>query len=234
MQPFFVYNYTIMKRTTIITAGGIGKRMQSDLPKQFLLLDEKPILAHCLQRFHDFDQTMQLIVSLPKEWKSYWQHWCEENGFTIKHELVEGGEERYHSIKNALSVANGDVIAIHDGVRPLLSLRIIRDSFQIASESGTAIPVLALKESVRYVDKLESKALNRKKYFIVQTPQVFQKEIITKAYEIPFHDQITDDASLVEETGVKLSLFEGDEQNIKITTPLDLKIASLVLEEVEF
>ncbi len=223
-----------MKRTTIITAGGIGKRMQSDLPKQFLLLDEKPILAHCLQRFYDFDQSMQLIISLPKEWKSYWQKWCDENNFSIKHEIVEGGEERYHSIKNALSVATGDVIAIHDGVRPLLSLRIIRDSFQIAAESGTAIPVLALKESVRYVDKLESKALNRKKYFIVQTPQVFQKEIITKAYEIPFHDQITDDASLVEETGVKLSLFEGDEQNIKITTPLDLKIASLVLEEVEF
>lgn len=219
------------KKTVIITAGGIGKRMESNLPKQFLLLQGKTILERCIAKFYSYDQNIQIILTLPEDWKEYWQNLCETNKFTIPHTIISGGVERYDSIKNALTIAQGDLIAIHDGVRPLVSTKLISEGFDLAQETGTAIPLVAVKESIRYVEKSQNKSLDRSHYFTVQTPQIFSKEIIRKAYEIPFHMAITDDASLVEESGVELSLFTGEEQNIKITTPLDLKIAELLLQE---
>lgn len=217
------------KKTVIITAGGIGKRMESDLPKQFLLLDGKAILVHCVEQFYSYDSEIQIIITLPTSWISYWEKLCLSSNFKIKHILVDGGVERYDSIKNALEKANGQLIAIHDGVRPLVSVKLIQEGFELAEEMGSAIPVAPIKESIRFVDKGENKSLNRAHYFTVQTPQIFQEAILRKAYQIPFHSAITDDASLVEESGVDLSLFTGEERNIKITTPMDLKIAELLL-----
>lgn len=217
------------KKTVIITAGGIGKRMESDLPKQFLLLDGKPILVHCIEQFYSYDSEIQIIVTLPSTWIAYWKKLCLSTDFNIKHTLLDGGIERYDSIKNALEKANGQLIAIHDGVRPLVSVKLIQEGFELAKEMGSAIPVIPIKESIRFVDKEENKSLDRTHYFTVQTPQIFQENILRKAYQIPFHSAITDDASLVEESGVDLSLFIGEERNIKITTPLDLKITELLL-----
>lgn len=217
------------KKTVIITAGGIGKRMESNLPKQFLLLQGKTILQHCIEKFFNYDQNIQIILTLPEDWKDFWGKLCKTNSFTIPHTIVSGGVERYDSIKNALHISHGDLIAIHDGVRPLVSTKLISEGFDLAQEMGTAIPLVSVKESIRFVEKDQNKSLDRTHYFTVQTPQIFSKEIIRKAYEIPFHQAITDDASLVEESGVELSLFTGEEQNIKITTPLDLKIAELLM-----
>ncbi len=219
------------KKTVIITAGGIGKRMGSDLPKQFLMLDERPVLAHCLDRFYHFDENIQILVTLPDTWKSYWEGLCRKHGIKIPHTLIDGGKERFHSIQNAMKLATGDLIAVHDGVRPLISRKLIFDAFQLAEETGSALPVVPVKESVRYVEKLETRSLNRKNYFTVQTPQVFRREILEKAYAQPYHEGITDDASLAEEAGYDIKLFEGEEFNVKITTPLDLKLIRLVYEE---
>lgn len=218
-------------KTVIITAGGIGKRMESDLPKQFLLLDELPVLAHSIERFYRFDPQIQILVTLPDHWRSYWEGLCRKISFTIPHTLVEGGKERFHSIQNALKQTTGDLIAVHDGVRPLISRKLIFEAFQLAEETGTALPIVPVKESVRFVEKLETHALNRKNYFIVQTPQVFRREILVKSYEQSYHEGITDDASLAEEAGYDIKLFEGEEFNIKITTPLDLKLIRLVYGE---
>lgn len=218
-------------KTVIITAGGIGKRMESDLPKQFLLLDELPVLAHSIERFYRFDPQVQILVTLPDNWRSYWEGLCRKISFKIPHTLIDGGQERFHSIQNALKQATGELIAVHDGVRPLISRKLIFEAFQLAEESGTALPIVSIKESVRFVEKLDTHALNRKNYFIVQTPQVFRREILVTSYELPYHEGITDDASLAEEAGYDIKLFEGEEFNIKITTPLDLKLIRLVYSE---
>jgi 2-C-methyl-D-erythritol 4-phosphate cytidylyltransferase len=218
-------------KTVIITAGGIGNRMKSDIPKQFIELHGKTILEHTLLSFFKFDSKIQLILTLPKDWISFWNEICEKNNFLIPHEIVSGGKERYHSIKNALKIAQGDFIAIHDGVRPLVSMETIKNAFETAELKGNAIPVIPLKESIRFIENEDSKALNRSNYFIVQTPQVFEKNLINTAYKNEFHDKITDDASLVEEMGVKIHVFLGNEENIKITSPIDLKIAAISLSK---
>jgi 2-C-methyl-D-erythritol 4-phosphate cytidylyltransferase len=218
-------------KTAIITAGGIGSRMKSDIPKQFIELEGKTILEHTLLAFFKFDSKIQLILTLPKDWISFWKEICEKNNFSIPHEIVSGGKERYHSIQNALKIAQGDFIAIHDGVRPLVSLETIKNAFEMAELKGNSIPVIPLKESIRFIENEDSKALNRSNYFIVQTPQVFEKKLINTAYQNAFHDKITDDASLVEELGVKIHVFLGNEENIKITSPIDLKIAAISLSK---
>ena len=223
-----------MKRSIIITAGGTGKRMGAALPKQFLLLGGEPVLFHTIRRFHAFDQSAQLIVSLPAEWFSYWKELCEKHGFGISHELAAGGKERFHSIQNALQAAKGALIAVHDGVRPFPALETIANCFSMAAEKGAAIPVTEVKESLREISGNESKAVIRSRYRLVQTPQVFRSEIIRKAYEQDYHEGITDDASLVESCGVKIELVIGNEHNIKITSPVDLQLAEIILESGNF
>ena len=219
-----------MSKTVIITAGGIGKRMGSKVPKQFLLLNGKPLLYWTIEKFYQFDSQMQIIVSLPKDWMQFWENACEEYRISIPHILVEGGQERFHSIQNALKFATGDLIAIHDGVRPLVSINLIQNGFETAKLKGSAVPVVELKESIREVSENSSKAVPRSNYRIVQTPQTFQKEIIEKAYQQDFNLTVTDDACLVESIGYNIELIEGESQNIKITDPTDFALAEILLK----
>lgn len=216
--------------TFIITAGGIGKRMESELPKQFLLLKNKPVLLHTLERFYEADQTAQIFITLPEDWLDYWNKLIRQYHCSIPHKVISGGKERYDSIKNALKEAEGNIISIHDGVRPLVSVKTINDCIQSAEEKGNGIPCFPIKESVRKLSGNCSTAVNRTDYVLVQTPQCFSSEIIKKAYEQPFHPGITDDASLVEEAGYDIYLVKGNEENIKITTPTDLLVAALFIQ----
>ncbi len=218
------------KTSVIITAGGLGKRMQSVLPKQFIQVNDKPILMYTIERFYHFDPKSQLIVVLPDEWLDYWENLLVEYDFKIPHRIVEGGQERYHSIKNALQHCTGDIIAVHDGVRPLVSEDTIKGCLKSARENSTAVPVLPITESIRKKDGETTVAVSRKNYMIVQTPQCFRQEVIRKAYEQPFNELITDDASLVESMGVEITTVSGNEENIKITSQSDLKYAELLLK----
>lgn len=215
--------------SVIITAGGIGKRMGGPVPKQFLEIAGKPILIHTLEKFHSFDPSAQLLLTLPSDWKSYWQELLVKHSCSIPHTVVEGGAERYHSIKNALESCSGDHVAVHDGVRPLVSADTLMNCFNGAIEFGSAIPVVPVKESIRKVNEGSSTAEDRSQFRLVQTPQCFKKEWLLKAYSLPYHDRITDDASLVEESGLEVHLVPGNEENIKITSTVDLSIAELLL-----
>jgi 2-C-methyl-D-erythritol 4-phosphate cytidylyltransferase len=211
------------ENTIIITAGGTGKRMGGDIPKQFLLLGETPILMQSIARFYTFDATAQLLVTLPEEWKTYWQELCDKHQFTIPHTLISGGKERFHSIQLALQHATGKFVAVHDGVRPNVSQETIQRCFASARNTGSGIPVLEVTESLRQLlPDGTSKAVVRSNFRSVQTPQVFERSLLETAYKSPFHIGITDDASLVEEAGFTISLVEGNVENIKITTRVDL------------
>jgi 2-C-methyl-D-erythritol 4-phosphate cytidylyltransferase len=219
-----------MSFSVIITAGGIGKRMGSTVPKQFIEVSGLPILMHTIQCFQKFDSTCEIVVTLPNEWKLFWEELILKYSFSTPHIIVDGGIERYDSIKNAISICKFDMIAVHDGVRPLVSMDTIQRCLDLAIEKGSAIPTLPLKESIRKLDGNNSKSVERKEYLSVQTPQFFQAEMLKNAYKIPFHEGITDDASLVEDAGYSVAITNGNEENIKITTPLDLKIVSLLIK----
>jgi 2-C-methyl-D-erythritol 4-phosphate cytidylyltransferase len=209
----------------IITAGGIGKRMGGNMPKQFIEIAGKPLLIHTLELFYSADPAAQLILTLPPDWKEFWIDLLDKHSCYISHTIVDGGNERYHSIKNALSICIGKFIAVHDGVRPLVSKETVKRCFDSVEQYGQVIPVIPLKESLRQIFEDTSRSVNRSNFCLVQTPQCFKKEVITKAYNIPYHIGITDDATLVEEAGYIIHLVEGNEENIKITTQLDLIIA---------
>jgi 2-C-methyl-D-erythritol 4-phosphate cytidylyltransferase len=219
-----------MNNTIIITAGGTGKRMGSDLPKQFLNLVGKPILFHTIEQFYRYDESAQILLTLPEAWKNYWEETCFQHSFSIPHTVLIGGEERFHSIQKALEYATGDCIAVHDGVRPMVSLETIARCFESALKFGSGIPVLPMKESIREItNENNSMSVPRANYRIVQTPQVFKREILVASYQQMFHSQITDDATLVEENNFHVYLVKGNEENIKITTPLDLAMCELIL-----
>ncbi|HZH86434.1 MAG TPA: 2-C-methyl-D-erythritol 4-phosphate cytidylyltransferase [Brumimicrobium sp.] len=220
-----------MKLTVIITAGGVGKRMEAQLPKQFLLLNDRPLMMHTIERFFDYNPKFEILISLPAEFIQFWKDLCEKHSFLIHHQILEGGKERYHSIKNALQIATGDLIFVHDAVRPLVSKQTIKAAEECAILNNSAIPVLPLKDSLRKGNMNESQHLDRSQYWIVQTPQVFKKEILTEAYKLPYSDEITDDASLVEKLGEKVYLSVGNEENFKITTPFDMEIANFLLKK---
>lgn len=217
--------------TIIITAGGFGKRMGSEIPKQFLPIAGKPILMHTLEAFHSFNTSDQLLLTLPEDWHEYWRNECSKLNFNIPHELVTGGEERYHSIQNALNVAKGNIIAVHDGVRPLVCEKTIKRCFETAERIGSAVPVIPAKESVRWTKNNVSKSVPRQEYVLVQTPQVFHAHILRKAYTLPFEPNFTDDASLVEKAGFSINLVEGNEENLKITHPIDLMLAEVLFKQ---
>lgn len=215
--------------TFIITAAGIGKRMGTPTPKQFILIHGKPVLIHTLECFYKYDSTAQILLTLPIEWVSFWKDLLIEHNCKVPHTIISGGVERYDSIKNALAEAKGSIIAVHDGVRPAVSNRTIQNCIDAAQKNGSGVPYLPIKESIRKIGNNTSMAIDRKEYVLIQTPQVFKAEILRSAYNIPYHDAITDDASLVEEAGHSITLVLGNEENIKITTPTDLKIAALYL-----
>lgn len=221
------HGQTTVKRTALIMAGGKGLRVGSALPKQFLLLNAKPVLMHTLSTFHAFDAGMRIILVLPDEHRLYWTDLCQQYGFSVPHELVSGGKTRFESVSNGLAAAGEDgLIAIHDGVRPLVTSHLISRCFETAQQSGAVVPVVSVLESLRLVEGGSNRAVDRAGYRLVQTPQTFQAEVVQRAYREASGTDFTDDASVVEAAGYSIQLVEGERQNIKITEATDLQLAA--------
>ena len=220
-----------MNKTAIIVAGGKGERMNADIPKQFLEIKGKPILIHTLETFMNFDASLQLILVLPAAQFEFWKTLCKKHALNIPHQIVAGGQTRFQSVKNGLdAVKVPAIVAIHDGVRPLVSKETISRCFDAAAKFGAAIPTMDSIESIRFVDASGSKSVDRNAYKMVQTPQVFDAELLKKAYEQEFSVLFTDDASVVEAMGATVHLVDGNRENIKITTEFDLIVAERLLE----
>lgn len=220
-----------MKHTALIVAGGKGLRMGSELPKQFLPIGGKPVLMHTLEAFRRFDPEIDLILVLPEEQQDYWKQLCDRHHFTLRHLIANGGETRFHSVRNGLAlVSGGGLVGVHDGVRPFVSQEVIRRCYDKAATEKAVIPVVDVVETVRQVTESGSCTVNRDDYKLVQTPQVFDSDLLRRAYAQDFMPFFTDDASVVEAMGVPVYLVEGNRENIKLTTPFDLKIATALLE----
>ena len=221
----------MMRTIAIIVAGGSGTRFGAELPKQFLELGGKPVLMRTISAFRG--GFSDVIVTLPEGQMALWRELCERYGFAMPHRVVAGGETRWHSVKNALDsigdISDVDIIAVHDGVRPLVTAEVISRTVDAARRDGAAIPVVMLNDSVRQVEKGASHALDRSTLRAVQTPQVFDARVLMAAYGQPFESTFTDDASVVECAGHSVTLVEGDPQNLKITRPMDLALAEYLL-----
>lgn len=217
-----------MNRSLIITAGGIGKRMGTSTPKQFLTINNRPVLFYTIERFLEFDDNLQIVLVLPEDHLNSWTRLCVDHDFKHHVEIIAGGKERFHSVKNGLRLATGDLIAVHDAVRPFVSINVIAAAFHKAEENGAAVPVVSPSESLRKLKDHTWVAVDRADYALVQTPQVFKKELLVKAYEQGYNPSFTDDASVVESNGSQVYIVEGNDENIKITTPLDFKLAELL------
>lgn len=221
---------------TIIVAGGKGLRMGGDIPKQFIPVNGMPVLMHTIRRFREYDPQMHIVLVLPKDHQDYWRQLCSEYSFTDKHDIADGGSTRFHSSQNGImalaEAPDTDIVAIHDGVRPLVSVETIGRCFTAAAESGAAIPVLPVIDTLRYVGHADENGVNtepghnvlRSDYRVVQTPQTFRLALLRRAFTQPFSERFTDDASVVEALGEKVTMVDGNRENIKITTPYDLKV----------
>ncbi|MGM9758685.1 MAG: 2-C-methyl-D-erythritol 4-phosphate cytidylyltransferase [Parabacteroides sp.] len=226
-----------MKRIVVIVAGGKGLRMGGDLPKQFIPLAGKPVLMHTLELFARWDATAQLVLVLPDDHRSYWEMLCREIGCAAPHQMVSGGETRFHSVLNGLRylrtaglLEEPALIGVHDGVRPFVSPEVVEACFQAAEQQGAAIPMLPMIDSLREGNAEQSRPVDRTRFFAVQTPQVFQSELLWKAYEQPYSALFTDDASVVEAAGGQVRLVEGNRENIKLTTPFDRLVAEALIK----
>ena len=213
-------------------AGGSGKRMQSALPKQFMMLGGLPVVAHTINTFSEALPGAEIVVVLPEEHIPLWRNLAARFDIAV-HRCIAGGKERFHSVKNGLDALSEEVeyVAVHDGVRALATKKMILRVQLAAEETGAAIPVTEVVDSYRRVDGSESYIVPRSELRIVQTPQTFSAELLRRAYEQPFSDKFTDDASVVEALGAKITLVEGERRNIKLTTPEDMAIAERLLEE---
>ncbi|MFM7636632.1 MAG: 2-C-methyl-D-erythritol 4-phosphate cytidylyltransferase [Crocinitomicaceae bacterium] len=216
-------------RSVIITAGGIGKRMDSDLPKQFLLLGTKPILMHTIELFYRFDENIEILLTLPADWRGYWETLVEKHYFRVPHLVISGGEERFDSIKNALKRVTGEVVAVHDGVRPFTSQAVIKSCFQELEKYEVVVPAIPIKESIRQVTNDKNFSVKRDEFRLIQTPQCFRSQVLKTLYEQPYNTSFTDDASLAEKMNIPVHLLPGNEENIKITTRLDMLIAETLI-----
>lgn len=217
-------------KAVVIVAGGKGLRMGGDIPKQFLPVGGKPVLMRTIDRFLEYDKNMQVVLVLPAAQQEYWCHLCEEYGFVQPHAIADGGETRFHSVKNGLAQvdAGTELIGVHDGVRPFVSTKTIGACYDKAASSGAAIPVVPVVETVRHLmPGGQSETVPRDDYRLVQTPQVFDAALLRQAYTQAYTPFFTDDASVVETSGHDVSLVEGNRENIKITTPSDLAIAEV-------
>lgn len=216
----------------IIVAGGKGLRMGSDIPKQFLPIGGKPVLMRTLERFREYSPTLQIILVLPKAQQEYWKELCQKHNFTVAYQLADGGETRFHSVQHGLALipdnAEG-VVGVHDGVRPFPSIEVIRNCYETAREKKAVIPVIPVVETVRQLEGATSLTVPRDDYRLVQTPQCFDIQLLKAANRQPYNDGFTDDASVVEAYGFDITLVEGNRENIKITTPYDLKIAEVLI-----
>lgn len=225
-----------MKKYVIIVAGGKGLRMGGEVPKQFLPIGGKPVLMRTVEAFYQTDAETGIVLVLPQEQQSYWKNLCCQYDFRIPYILADGGCTRFHSVRNGLQVIpdedSDSLIAVHDGVRPFVSPRVIQECFEAATRWRAVVPVLDMVDSVRQLSEDgSSMAVDRSCLKLVQTPQTFRADILKNAYRQEFTERFTDDASVVEASGVSVALVSGNRENIKITTPFDLKIAEALLKE---
>ena len=216
----------------IIVAGGKGLRMGSDIPKQFLPIGGKPVLMRTLERFREYSTYLQIILVLPEAQQAYWQELCGKYDFKVKYQLANGGQTRFHSVQNGLALVPDDaegVVGVHDGVRPFPSIEVIKNCYETARTAKAVIPVIPVVETVRHLEGDSSVTVPRGDYRLVQTPQTFDIQLLKAANRQPYNDGFTDDASVVESYGHAITLVEGNRENIKITTPYDLKIAEVLI-----
>ena len=217
-----------MQKTALIVGGGIGTRIKTKIPKQFLLANNLPILMHTINKFSHLDK---IILVIPKNHFEYWNSLCVKYKFLVKHKLVEGGDSRFQSVKNGLKhIDNNDVVLIHDGVRPMISKNLINKSIKLIMPNVGVIPVTPVINTIRQITRAKSKHLKRSSLFNVQTPQCFNCSDISKAYNQPYLEEFTDDASVFEANGGQIKTIEGEDDNIKITKSRDLKIADMFLK----
>jgi len=214
----------------IIVAGGSGSRMQTRLPKQFLPLGGRPILMHTVDRFAEAIENCRIVVVLPQSHIAYWKDLCRTYGFVRPHTICEGGPNRFESVRRGLAhIGDAEIVAVHDGVRPLVSREIILRTVEDARRFGAVIPVVSPVDSLRETDGSASRIVDRSRFRIVQTPQTFRASVLRKAYERTHDERFTDDASVVEACGYEIHLCQGAYSNIKITTPVDRVMAEALL-----
>lgn len=221
-----------MNKYAIIVAGGSGTRMQSDIPKQFLLLNGKPVLYYAINSFLKTFQDCIIVLVLPEEHIGTGQEIIDAFFDYKKIKIVQGGRTRFHSVQNGLAqVDNEDcIIFVHDAVRPVLSENLLKRCYTCALELGTAIPSIAVKDSMRQLIENGNEAVNRNDFVLIQTPQTFHSKILLPAYKIDYKEKFTDEASVVEAFGLNVSLIEGEEENIKITKPSDLVLVEAFIK----
>ena len=218
----------------IIVAGGKGLRMGGDLPKQFMPLHGKPVLMHTIERFRAYSDELKIILVLPHEQQDYWRQICQKHNFTVEHTVVDGGQTRFHSSQNGVAAVPDDatgVIGIHDGVRPFVSEETIARCFEAARQFGAALPVLPVTDTLRRVTDDGGYNVQRNDYRTVQTPQTFDAQLLKQAFKQPYYDNFTDDASVVEALGHKVTMVDGNRENIKLTTPFDLVVAEALIKK---
>ena len=221
-----------MKKIALIVAAGSGSRMNQEIPKQFLLLKNKPVLYYSIKRFLDAYDDIEIILVLPEEHIGKGQEIIDGYFDASKFKITAGGRTRFHSVQNGLSLIKDEaIVVVHDGARCLLTKDLIKRCFESALQSGTAIPSVYCNDSVRLLTNNGSKVLDRNKIKMVQTPQTFHSKILLPAYAIDYKDRFTDEATVVEAFGLKVNLIEGEQANIKITTPIDLQLAKILLLE---
>lgn len=221
-----------MKKIALIVAAGSGTRMNHEVPKQFLILKNKPVLYYTIKAFLDAYEDMEVILVLPEEHMGKGQEIIDGYFDASKFQFTAGGRTRFHSVQNGIALIKEEeaIIFVHDGVRCLLTPDLVKRCYEAASEAGTAIPVMAPNDSVRLLTSNGNKILDRNKVRLIQTPQTFHSKILLPAYAIDYKDQFTDEAAVVEAFGLKVNLIEGERDNIKITTPLDLLIAESITD----
>ena len=225
------------KKYLIVTAGGTGSRMGGAVPKQFLELGGKPILRLTIERFLEAEPSLHIVTVLPQEHVSSWRAYCLKADFTVPQRLVKGGFTRFHSVKNALAyVPDGALVAVHDGVRPLVSEGKIRELFARAEQAPAVIPVMPSTDTLKVLDKAPDGSLvtseeevDRSRIWGAQTPQIFWSEALKSAYAQGFDTRFTDDASVARAYGIPLTYLAGERYNLKITTPEDLVLAEAIL-----
>ena len=222
-----------MKYYAIIVAGGKGLRMGGDVPKQFQLVGGRPVLMHTLQQFRNAIADLQIILVLPREQQDYWRELCRQYEFGVEHRVADGGQTRFHSVKNGLAlIPDGEegIVGVHDGVRPFASADLIRRCYAAAVEAEAVVPAVPVVESLRHEER---GAIDRKGYRLVQTPQTFSIPLLKAAYRQAYRETFTDDASVVEAYGHRVAMIDGIRENIKLTTPFDMVVAEALLAESE-
>lgn len=201
--------------------------MQHTVAKQFLLLKHKPILMHTMMAFDQSPFKPELILVIPSDLHAYWDELCAKYNFKLPHQVIRGGSERFHSVRNGLMAIKGEgIVAVHDAVRPLVSTALISKAYEIAEEKGNAVACIKPSDSVRKIKENGSKIINREELVMIQTPQTFEISQLRKAYQQPYQPKFTDDASVVEQAGFHINLIEGERLNFKITYPEDLELAN--------